>query len=465
MEQQHAKKNIAALSSVLWSAVLSLLKLVVGIATGSLGILSEALHSTLDLMAALGTLFAVRLAAKPADEDHPYGHGKVENLTALAETLLLLGTAIWVIREAVSRLLSDDPAALQVDISLWAFLVIIVSLVVDINRSAMLRRIARETNSAALEADAAHFSSDIWSSAAVLVGITGAALSSQVTPNSPLHWLLIRADVFSSLIVACIILHICKVLGSAAINNLMDKTDSALYSRLSSLMQQNMPAYPLRGLRVRAVGNTSYIEMVVGMPRELHIDSAHEIADAIEHLIENSLPGAETLVHIQPEDLSPDSPDLLIRQIALAHRLAVHSLRLLEADQGLLVFTDMELPSGAKLGAWSVPIQAFRSEVKRHLNAADVFVHIEPAMRTLPEFSSPIPENWESSVRRAMNDLHAPSPTSIRLFSKGSRRVCFVSIPADPAISVESSHEQLTLLSEKLSAALPSLARMVVVYD
>ena len=188
--EAHAKKSRAAWSSVLWSMVLTVLKFVVGIVTGSLGILSEALHSMLDLLAALGTLFAVKVAARPADEDHPYGHGKVENLMALAETLLLLGTAIWVIREAVHRLMSDDPNALRVDISLWAFLVIIISLVVDINRSAMLRRTARETNSAALAADAAHFSSDIWSSAAVLVGITGAALSEQVTPDSPLHWLL-----------------------------------------------------------------------------------------------------------------------------------------------------------------------------------------------------------------------------------------------------------------------------------
>ncbi len=463
--EAHAKKSRAAWSSVLWSMVLTVLKFVVGIVTGSLGILSEALHSMLDLLAALGTLFAVKVAARPADEDHPYGHGKVENLMALAETLLLLGTAIWVIREAVHRLMSDDPNALRVDISLWAFLVIIISLVVDINRSAMLRRTARETNSAALAADAAHFSSDIWSSAAVLVGITGAALSEQVTPDSPLHWLLTRADVFSSLVVSVIILHICKVLGTQAINNLMDRTDEALYTQITSLMAEQMPAYPLRHLRARSVGNTTYIEMVVGMPRELHIDTAHEIADAIEALVERSLPGAETLVHMQPEDTEPDSPEQLIRQIALTHRMGVHSLRLLEADQGLLVFSDLELPPEATLESWAVPVQAFRTEVARRLKAVAVFVHIEPNMRALPHFEQPIPADWEQLVRRTMEKLNAPAPSAVHLYTRDSQRVCFVCIPGNPALSVAQSHELLTRLTEELTAALPRIARIFVVYD
>ncbi len=442
-----------------------MLKLVVGLATGSLGILSEALHSMLDLLAALGTLFAVKVAARPADEDHPYGHGKVENLMALAETLLLLGTALWVIREAIHRLMSDNPNALRVDISFWAFLVIIVSLVVDINRSAMLRRTARETNSAALAADAAHFSSDIWSSAAVLVGITGAALANQATPDSPLHWLLIRADVFSSLVVSVIILHICKVLGVQAINNLMDRTDAALYTQLNLLMAEQMPAYPLRHLRARSVGNTTYIEMVVGMPRELHIDTAHEIADAIEALVKRSIPGAETLVHMQPENTEPDSPEQFIRQIALTHRMGVHSLRLLEADQGLLIFTDLELPPQATLESWAVPVQAFRTEVARRLHATAVFVHIEPNMRTLPHFEQSVPADWEKLVRHTMKEINGPSPSSIHLYTHGSQRVCFVCIPANPALTIAQSHDFLTRITNELTTALPGIARIFVVYE
>lgn len=460
-----AKKNMAALSSVTWSGLLTTLKLVVGLATGSLGIMSEALHSLLDLLAAAGTLFAVRLAAKPADQDHPYGHGKIESLMALAEVLLLLATAAWVIREASIRLASDDPSALHIDLTPWAFIVIIISLVVDINRSTMLRRIARETKSPALEADAAHFSSDILSSAAVLVGISTAALADSATPGTFLHWILQRADVFSSLVVALIILRICAVLGSKAVNNLMDKTDPALQRHIEQLMSERMSAYPLRHLRFRTVGDRTYIEMTVGMPRELHIDTAHEVADAIESLVAAHISGAETIVHMQPETIVPDSPQLIIRQIALAHRMGVHSLHLIHADQGLVVFTDLELPKGATLETWHLPIQTFRAEVRRHLAAEEVYVHIEPDVRTLPEFDLPVPEDWESQVRRAMEKLNAPAPSRIALYTQGKRRICFICIPSSQKLSIAQSHEQLTRLNAQLSSILPAIAHLVVVFE
>jgi cation diffusion facilitator family transporter len=246
-----ARKRIAAWSSVIWSAALAATKMLVGIITGSLGILSEALHSALDLVAAGGTVYAVKVSARPADEEHPYGHGKVENLMALAETLLLLITAGWVIMEAAKRLLSNDPAALEVTFSYWAFAVIIISILVDVNRARMLKRVARETRSAALEADAAHFTTDIWSSAAVLFGITGAAVADMTVSGSWLHWFLMRADVFASLVVAGLILHVCKELGQQSINNLMDKANGEAADSIRAAMAERMPTYPLSRLRVR----------------------------------------------------------------------------------------------------------------------------------------------------------------------------------------------------------------------
>ena len=460
------KKRIAALSSVLWSAALTGLKLLVGLMTGSLGILSEALHSALDLLAALGTLFAVRVAARPADADHPYGHGKVENLMALAEALLLLGTAAWVVVEAVERLSSDDPAALHVEISQWAFVVIIISLLVDINRSAMLRRVARETNSPALEADAAHFTSDIWSSAAVLLGITGAALADQVEAGSALHWLLMRADVLASLAVVCIILHICKTLGVSSINNLMDKTDSATYASLQRAMAEYMPAYPLRRMRVRMVGNTAYVEMTVSVPGELHVDTAHEIADAIEELVARTLPGAETHVHMQPGALPAETPEMQVRRIALTHRLGVHGILFQRTDEGeLIVFADLELPPAATLESWNVAVQAFRGEVSRRLDAQRVCVHIEPDVRTLPEYERPLPADWEQQVRRAVAELGAPTPVNVSMYCNGQRRLCFVSLPMEEKLSVAESHERLSSLTKSLRAALPPVARFIVIYD
>lgn len=462
--EHDARKTLAALSSVIWSALLTLMKFVVGLMTGSLGILSEALHSGLDLLAAAGTLFAVRVSALPADDDHPYGHGKVENLMALAETLLLLLTSAWVLHEAAQRLLSDDPAALHVETSLWAFLVVIISLAVDINRSRMLHRVAKETNSAALEADAAHFATDIWSSAAVLLGISGAALAEFTVADSWLHAVLIRADVLASCVVALLILRVCYLLGSKSVNSLMDKADSENGRRIREAMAQRMPAYPLVRLRVHEVGNKPYVDMVVLVPRDLHVDTAHEIADAIEALVASVVPDAETLVHVQPAETSPETPEFIIRRIALTHRFGVHGLVLLHTEAGLVVTADLELPKEATLAAWQVPVEAFRREVAHHLKAARVLVHVEPSLRELPEQTAPLPEDWDEQVRQAMIRIGAPLPTRIETFGREGQRLCAVSITMETELTVEQSHARLTELTKRLAAELPPLARVMVTY-
>lgn len=462
--ERDTRKALAALSSVVWSALLTLMKFTVGLMTGSLGILSEALHSGLDLLAAAGTLFAVRVSALPADDDHPYGHGKVESLMALAETLLLLLTAVWVIHEAVARLWSDDPAALHVETSLWAFAVVAVSLAVDINRSRMLHRVAQETKSAALEADAAHFATDIWSSAAVLLGISGAALAEYTEAGTWWHALLLRADVFASLVVSVLILHVCYILGRKAVNSLMDKDDSENGQRIREAMARRMPAYPLGRLRVREVGNKPYVDMVVLVPRDLHVDTAHEIADAIEALVADTVPDAETLVHVQPAETGPETPEFIIRRIALTHRFGVHGLVLLPTESGLIVSADLELPKDATLAAWQVPVEAFRREVRHHLKAARVLVHVEPSLRELPMQQEPLPADWEEQVRRAMIAIGAPLPTRIETYEREGQRLCAVSIPMETELTVEQSHARLTALTKRLSAELPHHARLLVTY-
>jgi cation diffusion facilitator family transporter len=183
-ESPAAEKSHAALSSLLAASLLTALKAIVGFDTNSLGMLSEALHSGLDLLAALITLIAVRIAAIPADESHPYGHGKVEHLAALAETALLLLTCGWIIGEAVQRLVYKEAVIIP---SLWAVAVMAFSILVDISRSRMLRRVAKKHKSQALEADALHFASDIWSSSVVLAGLGALWLSQSLAPTHPLR--------------------------------------------------------------------------------------------------------------------------------------------------------------------------------------------------------------------------------------------------------------------------------------
>lgn len=461
------KKRIAALSSVIWSALLTIMKFVVGIMTGSLGILSEALHSALDMLAAGGTYYAVKVAAQPADDEHPYGHGRVENLMALAEAILLLVTAGWVIWEAHERLLSDNPeASLHVELSIWAFAVVIISIIVDVSRARMLYRVAKETRSAALEADAAHFASDIWSSAAVLVGLIGVAVADMTIKDSWLNWFLQRADVFASLIVSILILRICWTLGKAAVENLMDKADIEAAQQLQDMMKEHMPTYPLHSVRVREVGTKYHVEMVILVPREMHVDTAHEITQAIEELVDRALPGAETILHVEPAETVPDTPEFIIRRLALSHRLGIHGLVMMHSEQGFIVFADLELPKGAILERWQVPIQAFRKDVRHHLKADAVYVHLEPSLREIPAFSKTLPESteWASMVRNAMIELGAPLPLSINTYTHGEQRFCFIIIPNEPALSVEASHKRLSQLNKRLTETLPRMARFMVTY-
>ncbi|MGZ5424754.1 MAG: cation diffusion facilitator family transporter, partial [Candidatus Aminicenantales bacterium] len=200
LDLSRSDKKRAAVSSVIAALGLTGMKLVVGLLSGSLGILAEAAHSGLDLVAAVITFVAVSVSDRPADEAHPYGHGKVENFSALIETALLFITCAWIVYEAVQRIFFRE---VRVDPSLWAFLVIIVSIAIDVSRSRMLMRAAKKHQSQALEADALHFSTDVWSSAVVLGGLALVGAGRHILPGE--SRLLGRADAAAALGVAFIV--------------------------------------------------------------------------------------------------------------------------------------------------------------------------------------------------------------------------------------------------------------------
>src|SRR5512138_2455722 len=219
--QVEKEKSSAALSSVVAAVCLTTFKVIVGILTGSLGILAEAAHSGLDLVAALVTFFAVRISGKPADEDHRYGHGKIENLSAFFETILLLVTAVWIIYEAIQRLFFKS---VDVEISVWAFVVMGVSILIDYTRSRVLYRAAKAHNSQALEADALHFSTDIWSSSVVILGLVCVTISKTV----PALRFLEKADSIAASIVALIVVYVSLEMGARTVHGLLDTAPKGL---------------------------------------------------------------------------------------------------------------------------------------------------------------------------------------------------------------------------------------------
>src|SRR5271166_221048 len=218
------EKRAVAGNSVLAALVVTSLKVVVGITTGSLGILSEAAHSGLDLIAALVTFFSVRVSDKPADADHQYGHGKFENFSAFIETGLLLLTCIWIVYESIKRLFFQS---VEIEPSVWAFAVMASSIIVDYWRSRRLRKIADKYDSQALHADALHFSTDIWSSAVVILGLALVVVGRQYS-----HPLLKKADPIAALVVACIVVYVSSRLARQTIDALLDAAPAGVRNRI-----------------------------------------------------------------------------------------------------------------------------------------------------------------------------------------------------------------------------------------
>ena len=287
------EKQRAALTSVVAAVMLTVLKLLVGIMTNSLGILSEAAHSGLDLLAALVTFLAVRVSDKPADDHHPYGHGKIENLSALFETLLLLATCVWIIWEAVERLFYKPSV---VDASIWAFLVMLTSIVVDISRSRMLYRAARKFKSQALEADALHFSTDIWSSTVVIVGLVGVLIGGKFPALKFLH----NADAVAALGVAFIVVWVSLQLGKRTIQALLDGAPLGLMDKIKECVETVPGVTDCHNIRVRTSGPRCFVDVHVLLDGKQTLDEAHRLTDHIENCIQELVSDCDVTVHPEP---------------------------------------------------------------------------------------------------------------------------------------------------------------------
>jgi len=323
-----SEKKRAAANSVLAALALTGMKLVVGLFSGSLGILAEAAHSGLDLVAALITLIAVSVSDRPADESHPYGHGKIENFSALIETALLFLTCAWIMYEAIRRLFFRD---VHVDPSLWAFLVVIVSIFVDVSRSRMLSRAAKKHRSQALEADALHFSTDVWSSAVVLGGLALVWLGRKVLPGHA--GLLNRADALAALGVAFIVLFVSYRLGKRTIDVLLDRAPEGLKEKIAVAADEVEGVLSAGKVRLRQSGAQTFVDMTIEVDRNLSLERTHAIAEGVEARIQALVPGADVVIHTDPRESERETMARRIRAIAERNQIPVHNISVHE-DHG-----------------------------------------------------------------------------------------------------------------------------------
>jgi cation diffusion facilitator family transporter len=293
-------KRSAALSSVVAAVGLTTFKIIVGLLTNSLGILAEAAHSALDLVAALMTFFAVRVSDRPADEEHNFGHGKVENLSALFETLLLLATSAWIIYEAIQRLFF---VTVKVEASIWSFIVMGTSIVIDYTRSRILYRAARKYNSQALEADALHFSTDIWSSSVVILGLIGLTVARYVPGLDWMH----KADSVAALVVALIVIYVSGQLGFRTISSLLDTAPKGLADKVESVAAGVPGVVDAHAVRIRPSGAHTFIDMHITMDGRVTLQEAHAATELIEAAIQKVVSPADVTVHVEPAE-APKPP-------------------------------------------------------------------------------------------------------------------------------------------------------------
>ena len=358
------KKTFIALTSVAASGTMTVAKLVVGLLTGSLGILSEAIHSLLDLASATMTYFAVRISDTPADDQHHYGHGKVEALSALFATLLLVLTSFWIIWESVHRLFADT---IEVEATWYAVALILVVIVVDINRSRALMKVAKETGSQALEADAMHYMSDILSSAAVLLGL------GFVWYGWP------RGDAIAALFVAFVVLAAAWHLGKNAVEVLIDTAPKGIAERVAAIIKEFNAIVSVKHIRVRPAGSTIFADIFVCVSRTLSLESVQELRQGISDRLRQELPNIDVRVDAEPMILDDETVNETVRAVAASRNLSVHDIDLWEASGKKYLSFDVEMDEHLPIRNAHEIATALEQDIIRDIGAdVEVTTHIDP---------------------------------------------------------------------------------------
>lgn len=451
------EKRLVALSSVVAAVFLTGMKIVVGVTTGSLGILSEAAHSTLDLIAAVVTFWAVRASGKPADPVHTYGHAKFENISALFETVLLFATCIWIVYEAVERLFFH---ATPVKASIWGFVVMGISILVDVSRSRALGRVAKKYGSQALEADALHFSSDILSSSVVIAGLGGVFLAGRL--NLPG---LAKADSLAAMAVAGIVIAMSIRLGRKAIDDLLDAAPAGLQERLAAVARVS-GVIDVKRLRVRRAGPETFADVTVTVSRHVAFERAHLVARDIQAAFLRVLDGGDTVVHVEPVGSGNEGMVTTARLLAARHSMGAHDIQVLEEGGSRTLEIHLEVDESLTLSEAHGLVTRFESAFLEAVPEFDrVVTHIDPVgeisalQQSEPADDGPVREALET-IRVERGPLFAPRNLTVRR-TGDALSVSFV-LPMPPTITIAEAHAAGERVEKDLRARLTGLERVVI---
>ena len=441
-----------ALVSVVAAAVLVALKLVTGLITGSLGLVAEAVHSGTDLVAALLTYGALRVAVRPPDAEHPYGHGKAEHLAALGEAAFLTLATIVIAALSIRRL--AGAGGHEVDATWWSIAVLLVVLVIDATRTLVSLRASREHRSAALRSNAVHFGSDFFGTLAVLFGLL---LTRAGAPE---------ADSIAALVVAGLVLVAAGRLMRENVNVLMDRMPDEADAAARAAIAAAEPNVELRRLRVRTAGGRHFVDAVVGINSDAALGQGHAVADSVEDAVRRALPESDVVVHVEPRSASGD-----LRERASAAALTVRGVREVHNVRVIDVAGRPELSLHLKLPAQLDLEQAHEltCAVEAAILAAvpelrDVLTHIEPLSAETPgqepHLADVVAE--ELVVRRVVRDLTGSDPDRLRFRAGDRGLVALLTVALEGHQTLDEAHEAASELERRIREEAPAIAEVVV---
>jgi cation diffusion facilitator family transporter len=463
-----SSKQLAALASVGSAVVLVSLKIFLTTSTGSLGVLSEALHSSLDLVAAILTYLSVRVSDLPADESHTYGHGKVESFSAFVETGLLFLTAVYIVWEALQRLFFRE---VQIRPSALAIGILGIALGIDLLRSRALARVARETSSEALEADALHFATDVWSTAVVILGIGVVWLGAR----TGLTWLRF-ADPLAALIVSAVIIWVGARLARRTMDALLDAAPKGLQEQVTQAVRELDGVLSAERVRVRRAGNKHFVDVTISVPRSASFEQVHAISDTVERRVEEIVP-SDVMVHMEPRAQAGEHLFDAIRAAAQRQGLAIHELSAHPLDGRLFIELHLEVDEQLSLKDAHGLATRLEDEIRtlpslgNEAGPADVVVniHIEPLGTHIASVdrSSTEMHQLASSVEEFINGL-APQFAALSDCHEVNVREVEHKILVSCHCTMEGSlpitdiHDVTALLEDRVREKFPQIARVTI---
>ncbi len=456
-EQAIREKKLAAISSVGSAVVLVSLKAFLAIATGSLGILSELMHSVLDLVAAVITYLSVRVADKPADADHLYGHGKVESFSAFVETGLLLLTALYIIWEALQRLFRHET---HIHPSITAIVVLVLAMGIDVARSRALTRVARKYPSEALEADALHFSTDVWSTFVVLIGISAAWLGQKYG----IPWLA-YTDAIAALAVAGVIIWIGGRLGKQTLDALMDVAPLGLRERIQEAVAGVDGVLSTDRVRVRRAGQRHFVDVTISVPRTASLEQAHTISDAVEKRISEVVP-SDVVVHLEPRAPTGENLFDTIRAVAQKHGLPVHELSAHMFDGHLFIELHLEVDEKASLKDAHLKATELEDDIRRATDPlAMINIHIEPlgaviaGAEEMRDLGRSV-QQFLGTLQSEYNEMADCHEVHVRSVDHKILVSCHCAMPGD--LPVAEVHDVTAALEDRVKEKFPQIFRVTI---